>query len=694
MSLAPRSPESGSERTPRGLPQDKRANDVQDPFPGDRRFSGELQSRLGGGLAFKLALFILTSTAVIYLVAFLYSYVTLRKEILADVKKDALGVTMVTLGKIDNVLGGIEKVAAFLARDLSGEGRTAAVMIRQMEGLLQANPEIFGVAVAFEPRAFDGRSRYYAPYIHRGPEGLKRILIGGAEYDYFTKDWYQISRELDRSLWSEPYVHEGEGGDLVATFSVPFYRTAAGERGLAGIVRVDVSLDWLQDIVSRLMPQRQGYSFLISRNGVFVTHPRKEFIMRESVFSLADATQDEELRRIGRHMVWAGKDFVPLTGSAFGRDSWMFYAPLPSIGWSIGLVFPEAELFGNIFELNRVILMIGGVGFLVLLIVIVVISGTITRPLRTLTEKAAEIARGNLDVALPEIRSRDEVGELSRSFENMKGALKEYISNLAETTAAKERIESELKIARAIQMSFLPKKFPPFPERREMDIYATLIPAREVGGDLYDFFLLDGDHLFFSIGDVSGKGVPAALFMAVTKTLMKGMADRDLAPSALLEAVNGELCRENETSMFVTIFCGVLDLKSGRLSCTAAGHPAPLLIRAGKDPEPLVIGQGFLLGALEGVTYRTTEIVLAPGDNLLLYTDGVTEAQNGNREFYGEARLRRVAAVHAAGGTASLVDAVVADVRSFAGDAPQYDDITLLSVVYQGADGDSRRRDR
>ena len=244
---------------------------------------------LGRGLAFKLSLFILTSTAVIYLVAFLYSYVTLRKEILADVKKDALGVTMVTLGKIDNVLGGVEKVASFFARDLSGAGRTAPVMIKQMEGLLQANPEIFGVAVAFEPAAFDGRSRYYAPYIHRSGDGFKKIFIGSGDYDYFAKDWYQIPRELDRSLWSEPYVHEGEGGNLVATFSVPFYRTTAGERRLAGIVRVDVSLDWLQDIVSRLMPERQGYSFLISRNGVFVTHPRKEFIMRESVFSLAGA---------------------------------------------------------------------------------------------------------------------------------------------------------------------------------------------------------------------------------------------------------------------------------------------------------------------------------------------------------------------------------------------------------------------
>lgn len=260
--------------------------------------------------------------------------------------------------------------------------------------------------------------------------------------------------------------------------------------------------------------------------------------MRESIFSIAEANNDIDLRKIGREMIRGGKGFVTLKNHFAGQKSWMYYAPLPSLEWSIGVVFPEDRLFAGIGKLGVIIMAISGVGFLALLVVIITISGTITKPLRILADKAGEIARGNLEIEVPKLRSHDEVAALSNSFHEMKVALQEYICNLAETTAAKERIESELKIAHTIQMSFLPKHFPPFPEKEEFEIFATLEPAKEVGGNLYDFFLIDEEHLFFSIGDVSGKGVPAALFMAVTKTLMKGIASQAVFPSMALETVN------------------------------------------------------------------------------------------------------------------------------------------------------------
>ena len=191
-----------------------------------------------------------------------------------------------------------------------------------------------------------------------------------------------------------------------------------------------------------------------------------------------------------------------------------------------------------------------------------------------------EIATGNLDIELPALRSKDEVGRLADSFSHMKNSLKQYIKELTETTAAKERIESELKVAHDIQMSLLPKLFP---ERKEFDIYATLEPAREVGGDLYDFSLLEEDRLFFLVGDVSGKGVPAALFMAVAKTLLNRLAERCTDPSLVLTQVNKELCRENESSMFVTLFCGLLDFKTGDLLFSNAGHNPPLRSVPGRN---------------------------------------------------------------------------------------------------------------
>jgi sigma-B regulation protein RsbU (phosphoserine phosphatase) len=636
------------------------------------------------GLAFKLSLLILTGTAVIFGAAFGYNYLFSRDQILREVEIDTRNLTLATVNRIETILHGVEKVPVYLAGTLGEEGRDRKVLLRRIQALLNANPEVFGSAVAFEPYAFDRKALYFAPYYCREGTSLKLTYIGSKTYQYFYWDWYQIPRELDRPVWSEPYFDEGAGNIIMSTYSVPFYRTQDGTRRFWGVVTADISLNWLVEMISKITPYQSGYAFLISQSGVFVTHPDKNVIMRESIFSVAEATGDQKLREIGRAMIKGRAGFTALNSAFFGKKTWMYYAPLPSTGWSIGVVFPEEALFAGIGELSRVVLIIGTTGFVILFGIIILISGTITRPLRILTGKAAEIARGNLDVQMGEIQSRDEVGELSRSFDDMKSALKEYIANLAETTAAKERYESELKIAKTIQMSFLPKHFPPFPQNVEFDIYATLESAKEVGGDLYDFFLLDADHLFFSIGDVSGKGVPAALFMAAAKTLMKGTASRETTPSDVLAQVNRELCLENESMMFVTVFCGILNFRTGELLYSNAGHNPPLFLRRGRPPEWLSLPDGFFLGTMEEAVYETRELLLAPGDTLLLYTDGVTEAMDTAKGFYGEERLIRLAAEGSLKPPEELVREVLGSVRAFAGSEPQSDDITLLALTFRG----------
>ncbi|MHB9098040.1 MAG: SpoIIE family protein phosphatase [Syntrophales bacterium] len=636
------------------------------------------------GLAFKLSLMILTGTAVIFTAAFGYNYIYSRNRILQDVETNVESLTLAAVSRIETVLQAVQKDPSRLAYTLSRENLDQRKLLTRIDALLDNNPEIFGSAVAFEPYAFDRRSRTFAPYTFRDGTSLKRISLGGKDYQYFFWDWYQIPKELDRAVWSEPYFDEGAGNIIMSTYSVPFSRKSGDTRVFTGVVTADISLDWLVDIVSRLSPYQSGYAFLISQSGVFVTHPDREVIMRESIFSMAEAANDPELRATGRAMIHGEKGFVALRSHFSGQKAWMYYAPLPSVGWSIGVVFPEEALFAGLRDLNRVVLFIGTAGFAILFLIIVLISGTITRPLRTLAGKAAEIAKGNLDIEVSDVTSRDEVGELSRSFDNMKAALKEYIANLAETTAAKERYESELKIARTIQMSFLPKNFPPFPENVEFDIYATLVSAKEVGGDLYDFFLLDGDHLFFSIGDVSGKGVPAALFMAAAKTLMKGTASREISPAEVLQRVNHELCRENDSMMFVTVFCGILNFRTGEVRYSNAGHNPPLVLRTGRPPEWLPLPDGFLLGTMEDSLYETRQILLAPGDTLLLYTDGVTEAMNGEKLFYEERRLIRVTEEHGHEPPEGLVREILQSVRAFAGSEPQSDDITMLALSFRG----------
>jgi sigma-B regulation protein RsbU (phosphoserine phosphatase) len=636
------------------------------------------------GLAFKLSLMILTGTAVIFTAAFGYNYIYSRNQILRDVETNAESLTMATVSRIETVLRGAERDPSILAGEVGNNHLDQKTLLKRIEALLNANPEIFGSTVAFEPYAFSPQTVAFAPYYFREFRELKFIDLGSKAYQYFYLDWYQIPKELERAVWSEPYFDEGAGNIMMSTYSIPFSRKSDKGSVFTGIVTADISLDWLVDIVSRISPYQSGFAFLISNSGVFVTHPDRSAIMHESIFSVAEAAGDKELRETGRAMIRGEKGFVALKDHFFGQKAWMYYAPLPSVGWSIGVVCPEEALFAGLKDLSRMVVIIGTTGFAVLFVMIVLISGTITRPLRTLAGEAAEIAKGNLDIEVSDMKSGDEVGDLSRSFGNMKAALKEYIANLAETTAAKERYESELKIARTIQMSFLPKNFPPFPENVEFDIYATLVPAKEVGGDLYDFFLLDNDHLFFSIGDVSGKGVPAALFMAASKTLMKGTANRQTTPSEVFSKVNHELCLDNESMMFVTVFCGILNFRTGELHYSNAGHNPPLILKPGQEPEELSLPEGFFLGTMEDSVYSTRQIQMAPGEMLLLYTDGVTEAMNGAKSFYGEQRLNRVAFDHQQASPERLVREILLSVQDFAGSEPQSDDITLLALSFRG----------
>jgi sigma-B regulation protein RsbU (phosphoserine phosphatase) len=280
---------------------------------------------------------------------------------------------------------------------------------------------------------------------------------------------------------------------------------------------------------------------------------------------------------------------------------------------------------------------------------------------------------------------RDEVGDLASAFIQMDGMLKQYIANLRETTAAKERIESELNIARSIQDSFLHKLFPPFPDRPEFDLFATLEPAKEVGGDLYDFVLI-GDELYFCVGDVSDKGVPAALLMVVTQTLMRAAAQQPAVdPATMLTRVNADILEKNEMLMFVTMFCGVLKLSTGELRYSNAGHNPPLILRSTGEAEWLTLPDGMVLGVMPDLKYETFTTTFKPGDTLLAYTDGVTEAKSPQSTLYSDEKLLHLLAAQAGNTPAQLVTNVMHSVKEHASTAPQSDDITVLALRFGGA---------
>lgn len=635
-------------------------------------------------LSFKLSLFILSGTLLIFAAAFYYNYHFSRELLLKNARQHAESLTFSALNRIDAVIGDAEQVPNFLARHFAARLPEPELLKSYLEDFVAATPSVFGSAAACEPYAYDARVRAFAPYAYKEEGRIRLTQLESDAYNYFIKDWYLLPKVLGKAMWSEPYYDEGGGNTLMATYSAPFVRSFAGAESFAGVVTADISLTWLQEFVAGIQLYESGRAFLLSRNGVFVSAHDPKLIMRMSVFSLAEERREPRMREIGRKMIAGEQGFVALPESVLGEAYMLYYAPLASTGWSLGVLLPQDELLADLHQLSREVVVIGLGGFALLFLVIVAISLSITRPIKQLAGKTGEIARGNLDVELPASRSRDEVGDLTRSFDDMRHALKEYIENLTETTKAKERMESELKIAHTIQMNFLPKRFPLFQDVEGFSLHAMLEPAREVGGDLYDFFMLPDGRLFFMVGDVSGKGVPAALFMAVSKTLVKGIAEHEHDPARLLEKVNAELCQDNEALLFVTMFCGILDLKTGEVVYSNGGHNPPLVVPSEGSPYWLPMPSGLVLGVVEEMVYETWRMTLAPGDKIVAYTDGVTEAMNLRDELYSDGRLLQEAGRLRSLAPEAFDAELMRSVHAFAGEAEQTDDITILVLEYRG----------
>ncbi len=340
----------------------------------------------------------------------------------------------------------------------------------------------------------------------------------------------------------------------------------------------------------------------------------------------------------------------------------------------------EVRSYLNSFLL-RMILISFGVTVLIIIAYIFFVRSMVTMPLSRLTRFTEDITRtSSFKGRRIDIKTGDEIESLSQSFNFMLKELEEYILNLSKITAEKERIGAELDVARHIQKSMLPCIFPAFPTHPEFDIYATMTPAKEVGGDFYDFFSIDDNHLAFVMADVSGKGVPAALFMMISKTLIKSAAQNGLGPKDVLEKVNNQLCENNEAEMFVTLWLGIMEISTGIMKCANAGHEFPAIKRNNGEWELYKDRHGFVLAGMENSRYREYELEFQPGDRLFVYTDGVAEATDSNNCLYGTDRM--INALNRAGDRSSeeLLEFLHSDIDTFVGEADQFDDITMLTL--------------
>lgn len=546
-----------------------------------------------------------------------------------------------------------------------------------VEHLVRENSLVMGGCVAVRPGYLSPEAEEVAmEYVYRAPDGVWRSKHLGEisdGYDYTVKSWFTDALKSDGAVWSDPYFDKGAGDEMMVTCSYPV-RNDAGEA--VAVLTADMSLGTIVSEISRLRPIDDSYSFILGRDGVFVAHPDSALVLSQTIMDYSARLGCSHVADIGREML-ALKRGTVRTDIA-GDDVLAVYGPVSGTGWSICVVTPYASIMSrlDLVTVKAVILLL--IGLLALVVIVHIIITYSMKPLSSLTAAAAQISAGDLDAPLPVMKVSDEIGRLNNAFADMQLSLKRQMAELVTTTKAKERIESELHIARSIQLGLIPHVFSPFPEWEGLELYAMLRSAKEVGGDLYDFFIRDS-KLFFAIGDVSGKGVPASLFMAVTRTLFRMTAAECDSPARILNSINDTVVKDNEACMFVTMFVGVLDLGSGRLAYSNAGHNPPVIVSSSGVCFQKV-QENIPLGVMGGFDYVEERVTLGGDELLFLYTDGLSEAENASKQLFGDDRMIESLSEAADSTPQECIEHVLADVASFAGDVEQSDDLTMLCL--------------
>ncbi|WP_016950028.1 SpoIIE family protein phosphatase [Anabaena sp. PCC 7108] len=473
------------------------------------------------------------------------------------------------------------------------------------------------------------------------------------------------------SFWTQPYPLNHPSA---ITYCVPLSANSNPET--SHWLAISVNLDWVSsNMAEKLAQSNQSHGLELGNYFVFSPSNAQWIVKPENLPLLQQwlSQQNNTLNNLQQNR--------GLINTRTNSQGILVTTKVNSTNWIVGIIFPAAKLEEFQQQYLWLIIISMSKDMLLICVVIAFISQLTIRPLRQLNSSTQEMARGNLDTILPTVTSDDEVGRLTQSFRQMRDSLQLYISNLQETTAAKQKLESELSIAAQIQRTMVPKTTVDSSCNSPYLISALLKPARIVGGDLYDFFLLGSDRLCIIIGDVADKGFPAALLMARTVTLIRTLTKPFNTPSEILHTVNQELCAENEECLFVTVFCGVIDLRSGNFTYASGGHDAPLLIH-NRQVQYLDLETSSPLGLYEDSVFVESECILAPNDLILLYTDGITEAMNCEGEIFSEERLIEIITSYPPTNPARAVRTIVHFCQQFVGDAPQSDDITLLAVQY------------
>ncbi|MCL2720104.1 MAG: SpoIIE family protein phosphatase [Treponema sp.] len=528
---------------------------------------------------------------------------------------------------------------------------------------LKSLPEAIGGGFWFEPYTYNHdklRSGFYAFF----DKELEKVRIDDTfymdEYDYHNKSWYREIIENIKNpyqvIWTMPYIDDSGTFSLMITAGAGIFE----DEKLIALTTVDWEIDNIIEQLLEINPTQNSIVLLyIPENDLIISTTYENILTGSSI----------------KNLPWDIND----TSFKLNNINYIKFGRFMDNNWRIAIYIPENEIFAEVEKRNtRYSIIIAIASVVILLTGFFFISAFVNKPIKKLSAYITQIATGNLDTKI-NIKTKDEIGLLAETFRNMTSDLKKSIEENMREREEKKRINTELEIASGIQASMLPQKFPPFPDRDEFNIFASMVPARNVGGDFYDFYFIDKHNLAIIIADVSGKGIPAALFMVNTKTLIKNCS-KCKSPKTAFESINNKLYENNEACIFVTAFMGFYNTQTGLFKYVNAGHNPPLRKKKSGTFEYLKTKPYIALGIIKDAVYKEEEIKLEKGDTLFLYTDGVTEAMNSNNELFNEIRLLDALNKNKEALPSKLVSEIKKEVDFFSNGIEQTDDIAMLAL--------------
>ena len=643
-----------------------------------RSFSKRLTRRIM--LALTLALIVVAACFNWIEAGVFTTYYKAYCKILLDVKNET----------VRKALYGVEVAVVNSTDDLEEQLQSPATVYSALRDELQRNPQIVGFFACFEPDYYPSQGRSFQPYAFWSDGRIDTMQIARKGNDYLEDDWYRRAFAADSGYWSEPYLDDSGRDVLICSYSVPIHDHSGRKVGVFG---ADISLDWLHGQLTAIDKEyslMKGFvdhkkhndtlsmfssSIIIDSVGTIIAHYDKKRILKENFYESLRQQKDTASLQLLKNMK-AGKSGMD-KATVDGLTHYVFYAPQEQTGWMMAVAVPRLVIM---LPVVMGCVLLSFIFILALIAVYFICHHTIqrsTHPLRTLSKSADEVAKGNFNASLPDIKHNDEIRLLRDSFGNMQQSLSQYIDDLKTTTAQKSAIESELAIARNIQMSMLPNtKLSSLSAKWEL--HASMNPAKEVGGDLYDYFVRD-NLLYFCIGDVAGKGVPAALVMTTVCGAFRLLAESESEPQRIVARMNDMMVRDNSMTIFVTFFAGVLNLDTGHLRYCNAGHKAPFMLSSNGPCSTLTVKRQLPVGAMPDVAYTQQETTLVTGTTLFLYTDGLDEAENVEHQMFGKERIKEVLQTTSPE-PHTLIEQMTQAVADFVGDTEQSDDLTMLAL--------------